>query len=550
MLSRINAARKTLTTLFILVLSISFFLTMQSRSKAQEECCQGNLLKNGNFSTFTIAGTSNFPPSTVASWLPAFQTPQIVSSPLWPGCDGKPGFISMWGNKVVGEGIRQTNIPIQAGHTYKVTACVKVDVTNTTLPKYVRFNVRASNGPLTSYTASGPTTPTIGIIGDASNTPISTPQGIVSTVWTSVTLQNWTAPASFDTITINLENDSTANDGNTVSWGHIDNVCIQEVRRDPGDGSTNADPHITTLDGIHYDFQSAGEFVILRDGSGLEIQTRQTPVCTSYTPGANPYTGLGTCVSLNTAVAVRVGNHRVSFQPNLSGVPDPSGLQLRVDGALTTLGTGLALTGGGHLGPSAGGGLQVEFLDGTTLVVTPGWWPAQSKWYLNLSVRHTLATDGIIGRISPGGWLPALPNGSSLGPKPTSLHQRYLDLYQTFADAWRVTNSNSLFDYATGTSTATFTDRTWPAENGACLVASTPPVKPIEPKLAIQLCREVVEKDRADCVFDVTVTGDPGFAKTYILSQQGRPGNPRALENPAVIQQVGPTVTPRVAPRP
>ena len=42
------------------------------------------------------------------------------------------------------------------------------------------------------------------------------------------------------------------------------------------------------------------------------------------------------------AVAARVGKHRVTYEPNLSGVPDPSGLQLRVDGTLTTLTEGPA----------------------------------------------------------------------------------------------------------------------------------------------------------------------------------------------------------------
>src|SRR5215472_14247949 len=45
------------------------------------------------------------------------------------------------------------------------------------------------------------------------------------------------------------------------------------------------DPHITTVDGIHYDFQGAGEFTALR-GKGLEIQTRQTPIATTFLPGA------------------------------------------------------------------------------------------------------------------------------------------------------------------------------------------------------------------------------------------------------------------------
>lgn len=300
-----------------------------------------------------------------------------------------------------------------------------------------------------------------------------------------------------------------------LHWGSLNN------------GANDGEPHITTVDGIHYDFQSAGEFITLRDANGLEIQTRQTPVATTFAPGMNPYTGLATCLSINTAVAARVGSHRVTFQPGPSGVLDPNGLQLRVDGVLTTLGaSGLALGGGGRVIPSLGGGIQIDFPDETTLVVTPGTWAPIGKWYLNLSVFHTRAAEGIMGAIAPGSWLPALPNGTSLGPRPSSLHQRYIDLNLTFADAWRVTNTTSLFDYAPGTSTATFTLRSWPQESGACVIPQQPPVAPIEPRIAQQLCRAIVDKNiNADCVFDVTVTGETGFAKTYLLTQQIRIGS-------------------------
>ena len=97
------------------------------------------------------------------------------------------------------------------------------------------------------------------------------------------------------------------------------------------------DTHITTANGVHYNFQGAGEFISLRDPGGDEIQTRQTAVSTTFI-GEDPYDGLTTCVSLNTAVAARVGEHRVTYEPDLSGMPDPSGLELRIDGVLTTLG--------------------------------------------------------------------------------------------------------------------------------------------------------------------------------------------------------------------
>lgn len=294
-----------------------------------------------------------------------------------------------------------------------------------------------------------------------------------------------------------------------------------------GPAAMEGDPHITAVGGIHYDFQGAGEYVALRDYDGLEIQTRQTPIATTFNPGPDAHDGLATCVSLNTAVAARVGNHRVTYQPNTSGVPDPSGLQLRVDGTLRTLpATGIDLGDGGRVlnGPG-GNGIQVDFPDGTALIVTPNWWASQSKWYLNVDAYNTPAILGIMGPMAMGSWIPALPDGTSMGPMPAALHQRYIDLYHKFGNAWRVTDKTSLFDYAPGTSTKTFTLDSWPLEKPPCVIPQTPPVKPAEPGVAERACRLVLDKNmKRDCLFDVTVTGEPGFAKAYLVSQRIRGG--------------------------
>jgi hypothetical protein len=299
-----------------------------------------------------------------------------------------------------------------------------------------------------------------------------------------------------------------------------------------GPTKLEGDPHLTTLDGTRYDFQGAGEFVSLRDPDGQDIQTRQEPVSTTFI-GTDNYDGLTTCVSLNTAVAARVGDHRLTYEPNLSGVPDPSGLQLRIDGVLTSLGaSGLALGTGGRVVPSAGGALEVDFPDGKTLFVTPEWWPAQSAWYLNVDVSHhrlvsanpspgVPSAGGIVGPLVAGSWLPALPKGESMGPMPATLEQRYVDLYKRFADAWRVDSKDSLFDYAPGTSTETFTNKNWPPRNPPCVVPGKTPVEPASEAVAQAACRRVTDKNRrADCVFDVRATGNPGFARTYLVTQR------------------------------
>ncbi|HSB64644.1 MAG TPA: Ig-like domain-containing protein [Thermoanaerobaculia bacterium] len=315
---------------------------------------------------------------------------------------------------------------------------------------------------------------------------------------------------------------------------------------DPGNTGVlglDGDPHITTADGVHYDFQSAGEFVSLRQGEDMEIQTRQAPIATTFNPGPDDYDGLATCVSLNTAVAARVGKRRVTYEPNLSGVPDPSGLQLRVDGTLTTLGPGgLDLGNGGRIAStSAPGGIAIDFPNGSVLNVTPGWWTSQSKWYLNVDVVRSggafgmsggapgkAGNGGIAGPIAPRSWLPALPDGSSMGPMPPALHDRYVDLYQKFADAWRVTEKISLFDYAPGTSTDTFTMKSWPPEHPPCVIPQTEPVQPATQLVAERACRGVTDKfAHRNCVFDVRVTGNTGFGKTYLHSQRVAAGSTR-----------------------
>ena len=305
------------------------------------------------------------------------------------------------------------------------------------------------------------------------------------------------------------------------------------------DGHDDGDPHLATVDGVHYDFQKAAEVVLLRDGNGLEIQTRQTPVATASAI-TNGYTGLTSCVSLNTAVAARVGSHRISYEPNLSGIPDPSGLQLRIDGVLTTLGaSGLNLGPGAHIASYVTGGIAVDFPDGTTLIVTPNWWPSQSRWYLNVSVFHSQASEGILGALAPGSWLPALPGGGSMGPMPAGLHQRYVDLNVTFGSAWQVTSATSLFDYAPGTSTSTFTIPSWPPENPPCVIPQNPdpPVDPLDPRTAQQLCRVVTDRIRnQNCVDDVMVTGEPGLADIHRASEVVVTGSTRTLLDDARIQ--------------
>lgn len=147
-----------------------------------------------------------------------------------------------------------------------------------------------------------------------------------------------------------------------------------------------------------------------------------------------------------------------------------------------------------------------------------------------------------MGEILPGNWLPALPDGTLLGPRPVPLYLRYQELYVRFANAWRVDAQTSLFDYAPGTSTLTFQFPNWPGESPkTCRPAPRadqrpfpPPLPPLPRVTAAQHCREIAAANlRANCIADVMVTGDASFAKTYLLTEQvrrnQRPAKPTLL---------------------
>ena len=247
---------------------------------------------------------------------------------------------------------------------------------------------------------------------------------------------------------------------------------------------------------------------------------------TTFTPGPNAYTGLASCVALNTAVALRMGKQRVTYQPVGQG-DKGARMQLRIDGKARFLERGQTVDLGRGAFVTANGGESLTFglADGTRVIATPRFWDSQGYWYIDIEVLGTTARAGIMGHIGGGEWLPRGGDGANYGPMPASLVDRAAILHRKFADSWRVTDRTSLFDYDSGQTTKSFTDVNW-ALSANCRKSTLPAPLVREPaplEVAKQACAPIGDKTaREQCIFDVQVMGDVGVVKAYLRTLEMR----------------------------
>jgi hypothetical protein len=289
--------------------------------------------------------------------------------------------------------------------------------------------------------------------------------------------------------------------------------CQKEFKntgvRPTGGGGTVGDPHITTFDGRRYDFQAVGEFIAARDPSGgFEIQVRQQPY------------GNSRVVSVNTAIAMDVEGDRI--QLTLSG----SGLTVFAGGSSYSSGQ-VSLRRGGFVDVLSGRTATVAWPDGSLASVT-----ATASFALDLWVEPAASRQGR---------LEGLLGNSSGSTKGTP---SFKALYPAFADSWRVDMSSSLFAYAPGTTTATFTDRSLP--EAAASAAGLPGRAAAE-----ALCRQMQmtsSASLADCILDVASTGQPAFALAARAFEDARSYGPtEALLIPATSNIYGAGLNPVAA---
>jgi hypothetical protein len=261
--------------------------------------------------------------------------------------------------------------------------------------------------------------------------------------------------------------------------------------------TSNGDVHIRTGDGIYYDFQLVGEFIALKSKTGdFELQARQAP-----------WRETSRTISTNIAVAMNVNGDRVGVYLRRNTI-------LFVNGAATPLSNQrISLPKGGEI-DSNGNEIYIR-------------WPDQSRVkvvllgdYLNftidLSKLRAGTMSGLFGNFD-GNILDDLTNrvgqriaiwdSQKSGPAKVDVPGQ---LYRLFGDSWRVHQSESLFDYDPGQSTATWTDRNFPYRITA-IADSDAGIR----RSAEDSCRAAGVTDPrlfANCVLDVAETGEKSFA--------------------------------------
>jgi hypothetical protein len=285
-------------------------------------------------------------------------------------------------------------------------------------------------------------------------------------------------------------------------------------------GTSYGDPHIITYDGYRYSFQTIGEYWLTAAIDGhFQVQARQGPI---------PDRPL----SMNTAVAMRIGEHRLGIYAQ--GAPDGTST-VWLDGRPFPLDEGPTTLSGGGLILRSGNRYQITWPTGETLQVSQTTLGGAAFLTLSPEVpRQTGAYEGLLGNLNGnpeddlqirGGsvvptknaYAPVTQLVQGLIPAPVPLSQVqnafFEQLYRQFGDSWRVAANASLFDYAPGQSTATFTQRDFPSQFPSLLG-----VAPAQIQEAARLCREaeVDEWMLEGCVFDVAATGQPDFVQSAV----------------------------------
>lgn len=265
---------------------------------------------------------------------------------------------------------------------------------------------------------------------------------------------------------------------------------------DGSDGNTFGDPNMTSFDDLFIRIHSVGEFILARSiEDDFEVQVRFVEV----------ENGL----SANSAVAINVAGDKVGIYTNQGESPS-----IFVNGEELDYGDRLVLA----INLENGGILSV---DGTEAMVV---WPDGTVLTSELMVRQSRSEAELVGSVKisapshranklegilgdfNGDWRNDIQTRDGTVLESATLEE----IHTVFAESWRITQSESLFDYEPGLSTIDYIDRSAPRE-----YVTLDTLDPVARENAEQICRDAGIIDArvlTGCIIDVAATGDPAWA--------------------------------------
>ena len=456
--------------------------------------------------SFTADKISGNAPLTVSFDASASNDPDgNITKYGWDFGDGKKG------NKV------KTNHTYQNAGNYTVTLTVTDNSGKTnTATKTITVNVAVVPGsPLASFTAdkmSGNAPLKVSFDASASNDPDG---NITKYDWdfddgtkgNGVNLNHTYQQDGIYTVTLTVtDDDSKTNTATkTITVGNSPSQCNVQA-------SSDGDPHIRTFDRLGYDFQAAGEFVLVSSSQNdLTMHVRQEPFGTSKT------------VSVNTALSANVAGDRV-------GIYVLQGNKLVVNGNPTNITTSpFNLPNGGKIYKS--GDIYTVFWPDNSCL----WIKLHSTWAnirVALNNQHKDKITGLLGNYNSNVNDDLISRDGSLqlnlNPRPS-----FEQFYKQFGESWRISQAESLFDYEDAEDTNTFTDRNFPEK----IVTSNDLSNDARQK-AKQICEAASITDSIlleACILDVGLTGDSEFTDGHnnVIppSEEIKPNKPPVARN-------------------
>lgn len=267
----------------------------------------------------------------------------------------------------------------------------------------------------------------------------------------------------------------------------LPSIVFQETNNNvtvlPGCASSLGDTHLMTFDGLFFDFQATGEFLLAQPASDFIVQTHQVSGAPKW-PNA----------AINKAVAVKMGKTSVAI------CLAPA--RLEIDGKLAHLDSGRSL--------SLAGDVTLLRRGDTYFIGRPGGEVVRAdvnnNEYIDVYVGHApgATVRGLLGNANGATSDDIAMQAGGVLTQPVS----FADLYGRYADSWRVPSNQSLLCPG---------QKIEHGKPGAPIYANN--LTPSQYTLAQGVCAAAGVKDPTlldACILDVTVIGSNKAANAFV----------------------------------